>query len=147
MDLRHQSVTNPKPTIQAYPEISLHWHVPKTLFFLNEFHRTYCYTFWKTTREETFSCDVAIDDIEGPIGCFFETLGDATGSEQKLKKNEVYSLCQKFQSETFYIYETGESFLYVLHDERDHLNVSADKGCSICGIIADGFGQIEGNLC
>ncbi|KAL6895146.1 hypothetical protein GGI43DRAFT_128645 [Trichoderma evansii] len=113
---------------------------------LNELYETYCYALWKAKRERKSSHDAAIDDIEGLIRCLFETLEDATGPEQWLRKDKICSSCQKFQSEAFYIYEIGEPFQYVLHNERNHLNDSADKGCSICGLIADGLDQAERNL-
>lgn len=113
---------------------------------LNELYETYCYALWKAKREWKSGHDGAIDDIEGLIRCLFEILEDATGPEQRLRKDKICSSCQKFQSEAFYIYETGEPFQHVLHNERNHLNDSADKGCSICGMIADGLDQAERNL-
>lgn len=118
----------------------------ETLVPLSELHDTYCHILWKAIRKGKFSGDVAIDDVESLIRCFFETLEDVGDPVQRLRKNKICSSCQKFQLEAFYIYETGEPFQYVLHNERNHLNDSADKGCSICRIIADGLDQAERDL-
>lgn len=84
-------------------------------------------------------------DIDDLIQCFFTALERAAGVENHSHRQNrtMCAACCKFQSEVSRIREPKAELKLQMHEDREHLEVSASKGCPLCGILADVLDRVD----
>ncbi|KAK2754070.1 hypothetical protein FQN54_007239 [Arachnomyces sp. PD_36] len=113
-----------------------------TLVPPSELYGAYRYAIQQLEKRRKIDSDAVAADVSGLVRDFFEILQETASQDQQSRIKKCAS-CLKFQSEVSCISETKAPFEFSLHENRQHLNDSADKGCPLCGITADALDQAE----
>ena len=82
-------------------------------------------------------------DAQGLIRCVFEILQHEAGITKfrKQRMDRLCSQCRTFQSQAGNAFKEQNALHFQLHADQSTLNVSASRGCRLCGIIADALGE------
>ncbi|KAK4499597.1 hypothetical protein PRZ48_010115 [Zasmidium cellare] len=81
------------------------------------------------------------------VGAFFQRFFQVLRDEVGVGKGSAgprCASCRKFEAEVGVMSENKDTFAFDLHQSRADLNTSANNGCLLCKIVADGLDQAHG---